>query len=59
MRGIDKPLRFVRRFDKNSKKYELNVRGVRRGQGHVSVARNVVFESTDDSSTDWVGLALD
>jgi hypothetical protein len=57
--AIDKPLRCVRRLEKNGAKREWNVLGIRRGQQHVTIVRNVVFEPTSKPSFDSVGLALD
>jgi hypothetical protein len=57
--AIDKPLRCARRLDKNKIKREWNTTGVRRGQEHVTIVRNVVFEPTRGNTLDAVGLALD
>ena len=59
VRAIDKPLHCVRRLDRDRAAREFNALGRRRGQGHVSLVRNVVFEPTNDRSFDSVGLALD
>lgn len=56
--GIDKPLRCIRRLDTDKQVVELNCLGRRRGQDHVSIVRNVVFEPTNDSAVDSVELAL-
>ncbi|WP_372922485.1 hypothetical protein [Roseovarius sp.] len=58
VRAIDKPLHCVRRLDRDRTVREFNALGRRRGQGHVSLVRNVVCEPTDDRSFDSVGLAL-
>jgi hypothetical protein len=59
VRAIDKPMRCVRKLDKDKTERELNVLGVRRSQNHVTLVRNVVFEPTNDPSFDSVKLALD
>lgn len=59
VRAIDKPLQCLRRLDRDRTVWEFNALGRRRGQGHVSLVRNVVFEPTNDRSFDSVGLALD
>lgn len=59
VRAIDKPLHCVRRLDRDRTVREFNALGRRRGQGHVSLVRNVVFEPTNDRSFDSAGLALD
>lgn len=59
VRGIDKPLHCIRRLDRDQTLREFNVLGRRRGQGHVSLVRNVVFEPNDERSKDAVGVALD
>lgn len=59
VRGIDKPLHCVRRLARNKVAREFNVLGRRRGQGHVSIVRNVVFEPTNNLAFDSVQLALD
>ena len=58
VRAIDKPLHCVRRLNRGRAVREFNALGRRRGQGHVSLVRNVVFEPTNDRSFDSVGLAL-
>jgi len=58
VRGIDKPLHCVRRLARNKVVREFNVLGRRRGQGHVSIVRNVVFEPTNNLAFDSVQLAL-
>ena len=58
VRAIDKPLHCVRRLDREHKVREFNTLGRRRGQGHVSLVRNVVFEPSNDRGFDSVGLAL-
>jgi hypothetical protein len=57
--AIDKPLRCVRRLHRDKAVREINVLGRKRGQDHVTVVRNVVFEPTDDAAFDSVKLALD
>jgi hypothetical protein len=59
VRAIDKPLYCVRRLDRERTMREFNTLGRRRGQGHLSIVRNVVFEPTNDLAFDSVGLALD
>ncbi|MFO7901561.1 MAG: hypothetical protein R6U98_02780, partial [Pirellulaceae bacterium] len=56
--AIDKPLHCVRRLDRERTVREFNALGRRRGQEHVSLVRNVVFEPTNERSFDAVGLAL-
>lgn len=58
VRAIDKPLHCVRRLDRVRSVREFNVLGWGRGQGHVSIVRNVVFEPTNDLAFDSVGFAL-
>jgi hypothetical protein len=58
VRAIDKPLHCVRRLDRERTVREFNALGRQRGQGHVSLVRNVVFEPTNDRAFDAVGLAL-
>jgi hypothetical protein len=58
VRAIDKPLHCVRRLDRERTLREFNATGRRRGQGHVSIVRNVVFEPTNDPAFDSVGHAL-
>ena len=58
VRAIDKPLHCVRRLDRDKTVREFNRLGRRRGQGHVSIVRNVVFEPNNDPSFDAVGHAL-
>jgi hypothetical protein len=58
VRAIDKPLHCVRQLDRDRTVREFNMLGRRRGQGHVSIVRNVVFEPTNDPTFDSVGLAL-
>jgi len=58
VRAIDKPLHCVRRLDRERTVREFNALGRRRGQDHVSIVRNVVFEPTNDPAFDAVGLAL-
>lgn len=59
VRAIDKPLHCVRRLDRERTVREFNTLGRRRGQGHVSLVRNVVFEPSNDPAFDTVNLALD
>ena len=58
VRAIDKPLHCVRRLDRERTVREYNRLGRRRGQGHVSVVRNVLFEPSNDPTFDSVGYAL-
>ena len=58
VRAIHKPLHCVRRLDRNETIREFNRLGRRRGQAHVSIVRNVVFEPNNDPSLDSVGHAL-
>lgn len=58
VRAIHKPLHCVRRLDRERSVREFNTLGRRRGQGHLSIVRNVVFEPTNDPAFDAVGLAL-
>jgi hypothetical protein len=58
VRAIDKPVHCVRRLDREHTVREFNTLGRRRGQGHVSLVRNVVFEPSNDPSFDSVGHAL-
>ncbi len=57
--AIDKPLHCVRRLHKDKVAREFNVLGRKRGQDHITVVRNVVFEPTNDAAFDSVKLALD
>ena len=59
VRAIDKPLRCVRRIDRDTMRREWNTLGIARGQHHVSIVRNVVFEPTRDLRFDSVRLALE
>jgi len=59
VRGIDKPRHCMRRLDRTRETREINSLGRRRGQGHVSIVRNVVFEPTNILGFDSVSLALD
>ena len=58
VRGIHKPLYCVQRLDRDKTVREFNRLGRRRGQGHVSIVRNVVFEPNNDPAFDSVGHAL-
>ncbi|MDK9708674.1 MAG: hypothetical protein OEL83_16650 [Desulforhopalus sp.] len=58
VRAIDKPLHCVRRLNRDRTVREFNLLGCRRGQGHVSLVRNVVFEPSNDRTFDSVGHAL-
>lgn len=58
VRAIDKPLYCVRRLDRERTMREFNTLGRRRGQGHLSIVRNVVFEPTNVPAFDAVSLAL-
>ena len=57
--AIDKPMRCVRRLDKHATKHEWNILGTKRGQKHVTLVRNVVFEPCKSPAFDSVRLALD
>ena len=59
VRAIDKPLHCLRRLHRERTVREFNTLGRRRGQGHVSLVRNVVFEPSNDPAFNSVGLALD
>ena len=58
IRGIYKPRWCVRRIDRGHTVRELNLRLRPRGQRHVSLVRNVVFEPTGNCSVNSVQLAL-
>lgn len=56
--AIDKPLYTVRRFDRNKTRREVNFLGRKRGQNHVTLVRNVVFEPNLHPGKDEVARAL-
>ena len=56
--SIDKPLRCVRAMGDGSERREINRSGRQRGQDHVTVVRNVVFEPTKDMGFDPVERAM-
>lgn len=58
VRAIHKPLFQRRRIHRDTYVRELNWLGRRRGQGHTTIVRNVLFEPTDNPGVDSVGLAL-
>lgn len=58
VRSIDKPRNCVRRLDRHTAVREKNRLGQRRGQQHITVVRNVVFEPCNDLHMDSVGLAM-
>ncbi len=58
VRSIDKPLRFRRELGNGRYRKELNRSGQQRGQSHVTVVRNVVFEPCRDMGFEPVSRAL-
>lgn len=58
IRAIDKPLHTVRRLDRGKTRREINFLGSKRGQGHVTLVRNVVFEPNLHPGTDEVARTL-
>jgi len=58
VRAIDKPLHCIRRLGDAQSAREINRSGRQRGQGHVTVVRNVVFEPGKDMGFDPVERAL-
>lgn len=56
--AIDKPFHTVRKFDRNKSRREVNFLGRKRGQHHVTLVRNVVFEPNLYSGTDEVARTL-
>jgi len=57
--SIDKPLRCSRPLGDGSRRSELNHSGRQRGQNHVTVVRNVVFEPGKDLGFEPVSRALE
>ena len=58
IRSIDKPLRCTRPLGDGSYQRELNCSGLQRGQDHITVVRNVVFEPGKDMGFAPVERAL-
>ncbi|MGY6555672.1 MAG: hypothetical protein ACXIUM_14235 [Wenzhouxiangella sp.] len=58
IRAIDKPLHCVRRLDRGKTRREINFLGRKRGQRHVTLVRNVVFEPNLRPGTDEVARTL-
>ncbi len=58
VRSIDKPLRFRRDLGDGQGRKEFNRSGRRRGQNHVTVVRNVVFEPCREMGFEPVSRAL-
>ncbi|TVS00482.1 MAG: hypothetical protein EA407_14645 [Rhodobacteraceae bacterium] len=58
IRAIDKPLHTVRQLDRGKTRREVNFLGRKRGQGHVTLVRNVVFEPNLRPGTDEVARTL-
>lgn len=58
IRAIDKPLHTVRRLDRGKTRREFNFLGRKRGQNHVTLVRNVVFEPNLYPGTDEVTRTL-
>ncbi len=56
--SIDKPLRCVRAMGDGTEQREINRSGRQRGQDHVTVVRNVVFEPNKDMGFDPVERAM-
>lgn len=59
VRSIDKPLHCRRSLGDGTSQREINRSGRQRGQNHVTVVRNVVFEPTKNMGFDPVGRAMD
>ncbi|TVQ41235.1 MAG: hypothetical protein EA370_02510 [Wenzhouxiangella sp.] len=57
--SIDKPLRCYRPLGNGMRRREVNQSGRQRGQNHVTVVRNVVFEPGKDMGFDPVSRALE
>ena len=57
--SIDKPLRCARAMGDGTSRSEVNRSGRQKGQDHVTVVRNVVFEPCKDMGFEPVGRALD
>ncbi|MBB1472226.1 hypothetical protein H5368_04200 [Luteimonas sp. MC1782] len=58
VRSIDKPLRCVRAMGDGAQRRETNRSGRQRGQDHVTVVRNVVFEPSKDMGFEPVERAM-
>ena len=58
VRAIDKPLRCRRHLGGGTYTTELNMLGLNKGQDHLTIVRNVVFEPTEDRGFDPVQYAL-
>jgi hypothetical protein len=58
IRAIDKPLHTVRRLDPGKIRREVNFMGRKRGQAHVTLVRNVVFEPNLAPGRDEVARTL-
>jgi hypothetical protein len=58
IRAIDKPLHTVRQLDRGKTRREVNFLGRKRGKGHVTLVRNVVFEPNLRPGTDEVTRTL-
>jgi hypothetical protein len=56
--AIDKPFYTVRQLDIGKSRREINTLGRRRGQDHVTLVRNAVFEPTLRPNTDEVSRTL-
>jgi len=56
--SIDKPLRCMRTLGDGTQRCEINRSGRQRGQGHVTVVRNVVFEPNKNMGFDPVERAM-
>ena len=56
--SIDKPLRCVRAMGDGTQRREINRSGRQRGQDHVTVVRNVVFEPNKDMGFESVQRAM-
>ena len=56
--SIDKPLRCVRAMGDGTERREINRSGCQRGQDHVTVVRNVVFEPNKDMGFDPIERAM-
>ena len=58
IRAIDRPLYSVQQIDRGQRKGAYHIIGRRRGQGHVTLVRNVIFEPNLYPSRDEVAHAL-
>ena len=58
IRAIDKPLHTVRGLDRGKTRREVNFMGRKRGQSHVTLVRNVVFEPNLAPGRDEVARTL-